>query len=238
MIEEDKTRKYLFYAVGEIALVVIGILIALQVNNWNEKRRDATLRDQMILALQAEFTDNLEQVNFILSKHQLVEKSIHHSLEIMEQQASVVSLDSLETLIRYLQFNYTFDPRNGALRTAISSGNIHLLQDPELKTLLFEWEDGVADLNEDELISREYVNQNRDIFYRFTNRLNTASIAFDDIRKSKFPSRYDLLFEDKKFEDFLAFRILGVRSNINEIETVRSHNMQILDALNTLQGDQ
>ncbi len=34
----DKTRKYFFYAVGEILLVVIGILIALQVNNWNEKR--------------------------------------------------------------------------------------------------------------------------------------------------------------------------------------------------------
>jgi len=40
LIEEDNVRKYLLYAIGEILLVVIGILIALQVNNWNEERKD------------------------------------------------------------------------------------------------------------------------------------------------------------------------------------------------------
>ena len=38
LIEQDKVRKYLLYAIGEIFLVVVGILIALQVNNWNENR--------------------------------------------------------------------------------------------------------------------------------------------------------------------------------------------------------
>ena len=37
LIESGIARKYLLYAIGEIALVVIGILIALQINNWNEK---------------------------------------------------------------------------------------------------------------------------------------------------------------------------------------------------------
>jgi len=40
LIEEDNVRKYLLYAIGEILLVVIGILIALQVNNWNEARKE------------------------------------------------------------------------------------------------------------------------------------------------------------------------------------------------------
>lgn len=39
MIKENRTSKYLVYAIGEIVLVVIGILIALQVNNWNEERK-------------------------------------------------------------------------------------------------------------------------------------------------------------------------------------------------------
>ena len=38
-MEENKTGKYLKYAIGEIVLVVIGILIALQINNWNEERK-------------------------------------------------------------------------------------------------------------------------------------------------------------------------------------------------------
>ena len=39
LIEKNKTRKYLKYAIGEIVLVVIGILISLQINNWNENQK-------------------------------------------------------------------------------------------------------------------------------------------------------------------------------------------------------
>jgi len=42
LIRSSGTRKYILYAIGEIALVVIGILIALQINNWNEQRKKAT----------------------------------------------------------------------------------------------------------------------------------------------------------------------------------------------------
>ena len=40
---ENKVTAYLRYAIGEIILVVIGILIALQINNWNERRKKAAL---------------------------------------------------------------------------------------------------------------------------------------------------------------------------------------------------
>jgi bacteriorhodopsin len=40
LIESSSTKKYVLYAIGEIALVVIGILIALQINNWNEAKKD------------------------------------------------------------------------------------------------------------------------------------------------------------------------------------------------------
>jgi hypothetical protein len=43
LIEQNKARNYFFYAIGEIILVVIGILIALQVNNWNENRKTIVL---------------------------------------------------------------------------------------------------------------------------------------------------------------------------------------------------
>ena len=46
LVDNDSTRKYIFYALGEIALVVIGILIALQVNNWNENRK--ARKDELI----------------------------------------------------------------------------------------------------------------------------------------------------------------------------------------------
>ena len=49
LLDTGATRKYLVYAVGEIALVVIGILIALQINNWNEWRKERTLELNYLL---------------------------------------------------------------------------------------------------------------------------------------------------------------------------------------------
>ena len=59
LIESGSTGKYLVYAVGEIALVVIGILIALQVNNWNENQKNESLG----IMLKATLLDELKQVN-------------------------------------------------------------------------------------------------------------------------------------------------------------------------------
>jgi len=47
-MSEGKTKKYLLYALGEILLVVIGILIALSLNNWNEERKDRRQRQMCI----------------------------------------------------------------------------------------------------------------------------------------------------------------------------------------------
>jgi len=58
LIEEDNVRKYLLYAIGEILLVVIGILIALQVNNWNEQQleinNEKVLLGEVLEALHAD----------------------------------------------------------------------------------------------------------------------------------------------------------------------------------------
>lgn len=55
ILAEGKTSKYLKYAIGEIILVVIGILIALQLNNWNEESKKSALHDSMLVRLEEEF---------------------------------------------------------------------------------------------------------------------------------------------------------------------------------------
>ncbi len=52
LIESGATRKYLLYAIGEIVLVVIGILIALQINNWNENVKESQTERKLLIQLQ------------------------------------------------------------------------------------------------------------------------------------------------------------------------------------------
>jgi len=62
LLTANKFSKYLLYAVGEILLVVIGILIAIQVDNWNEERKQRIEEQKLISALIEEVTNNIDSL--------------------------------------------------------------------------------------------------------------------------------------------------------------------------------
>ena len=63
LLNENKTSKYLKYAIGEIVLVVIGILIALQINTWNEERKTKIEETSALENIQRDFKKNKELLN-------------------------------------------------------------------------------------------------------------------------------------------------------------------------------
>ena len=65
-LSNDATSKYLLYAIGEIALVVIGILIALQVNNWNQNRLDARMEQSFLLRLERDLQEDINQLEELI----------------------------------------------------------------------------------------------------------------------------------------------------------------------------
>jgi uncharacterized membrane protein YgaE (UPF0421/DUF939 family) len=67
-METGKTSKYFKYAIGEIILVVIGILIALQINNWNELRKDRKEEVKLLKQLQTDLTANEDEVNGLIKR--------------------------------------------------------------------------------------------------------------------------------------------------------------------------
>ena len=71
LLNENRIGKYLLYALGEIALVVIGILIALQVNNYNEERKKLKRKDEVLLQVQNDLVRNLGDLRADLDMHRL-----------------------------------------------------------------------------------------------------------------------------------------------------------------------
>jgi uncharacterized membrane protein YgaE (UPF0421/DUF939 family) len=63
MLVQGKTGKYFKYAIGEIVLVMIGILLALQVNNWNINRNNIKQEAALLAQLENEYEENLKEVN-------------------------------------------------------------------------------------------------------------------------------------------------------------------------------
>ncbi len=123
MADDNKTLKYLRYAIGEIVLVVVGILIALQINNWNEDRKIY----QKELIIVGELYEELQQ-NLIIT--------IHHKNKIKLRNEEVlyllnISSDSLNLLTdaqlaeRIFKSGHigTFSPLNQKLNSVLSLEN-------------------------------------------------------------------------------------------------------------------
>src|SRR5688500_15874307 len=67
LLEGGKFQQYLLYALGEIFLVVVGILIALQINNWNEYKKERELEGEYLKKIALNIEDDIIQYNKIIS---------------------------------------------------------------------------------------------------------------------------------------------------------------------------
>jgi hypothetical protein len=128
LLSEGNTGKYLKYAVGEIILVVIGILIALTINNLNEESKKDKLKDGYIKSFQSDL-----EADVILLEKQLAgfEQLLKADLELSRRLSSPNA--NSDTLIKIARFEFTpyFDPTNelnlNTFNAMISTGNLDLL---------------------------------------------------------------------------------------------------------------
>lgn len=154
LMNENKTGKYLKYAIGEIILVVIGILIALQINNWNSIQKDIAKEQQILLSLQAEFKQNIEELSF---DHHVNMGSINAVKTLLNlDKTTEFETKTIDSLLGQA-FNFaTFDARLGVINDISSSGNLELIRDVELRYKLNQWTGELADYKEDVIIRRDY----------------------------------------------------------------------------------
>ena len=87
LLTQNKLSKYLLYAVGEIVLVIIGILIALQINNWNINVKNNNLKKEILKDVYYEFVIDRDKLNAITIKNQKCYKSRNCTRLIGEKTA-------------------------------------------------------------------------------------------------------------------------------------------------------
>ena len=128
---ENRTGKYLKYATGEIVLVVIGILIALQINTWNESRKNRVYELTMLKdvkdALEADSAKLMDRVPYLEG----VMASIHE-IAVMKNDPSL-STDSLELHLQELLNYGTFIAFNKSPFKALESGGLDRVSNAEIR---------------------------------------------------------------------------------------------------------
>ncbi len=138
-MEQNKTGKYFKYAIGEIVLVVIGILIALQINNWNERRLEANQEKITLSNLNEEFQDNLRDLDSINAKLSNTIGTMEHLFAMFNKEESQYTSKTLDSIIGKTLTSPTWKPSEFVLNDLKNSGGLSKLRNKELKKLLFQW---------------------------------------------------------------------------------------------------
>jgi len=190
LLMENKTRKYLKYAVGEIVLVMLGILLALQVNNWNSERKDRINERKLLKNINRDFIAN--KVNF-----DSVKVFNYRNVAALDSMIALFPLDKDSVKLKaYWKHNKNiedirYNAYSSTVETVISSNSLELIENEELQGYLMSWKDVLLDFQEEEnsyhkMMNNDYWSYFLEIFdysLKDSDKNSTAmsSIKFQNI---------------------------------------------------------
>ena len=142
LLSEGKTGKYLKYAIGEIALVVIGILIALSINNWNENSKNRKLETSYLMRISKDLdNDLLDYEGTSELARERNERVLFLEQAIKDAQLVEKSPDYFIKSIAYAGYTYRPAISNHSFEELKSSGRLELINNEDLRISIAKYYD-------------------------------------------------------------------------------------------------
>ena len=211
LIEDNKVRKYIWYALGEIALVMIGILLALQVNNWNEERSLLNSAEDHLELLESNLRGDHKELIGLKNE---IELSLTSSVNLVERfkQNLEADIDSIMFEMTQLIFEFNFRADKSALDILVNSGELGVLPN-EIREQISQYYNSVDYIEERDEISNTFIKNQYEVvvlndyssFWSSRNSHPALAIYQDDKRKSK-PLDPNLILKDKRLETMIFAR--------------------------------
>ena len=231
-----KVSRYLLYAIGEIVLVVIGILIALSINNWNEDRKKLNIEIGYLHSLKTEFTQNLAKANESIESYnslksaaeKLIRLTGENRKTITEKEFAILAFESIANTTRYT-------PSPGVLQDLINSGNLSSLSNEKLRLQLSEWFVLLDEAKQQEEDTYEHRNAIIELLIENIPFLNiTRDDGTGDILKalsygSNFEGDTRDILNNRQFENRLALYIVTLWNASGRLyDSIKVHSEQVL----------
>jgi uncharacterized protein with PQ loop repeat len=219
MFKENKASKYLLYAIGEIILVVIGILIALQLNNWNIERLNKIEEQSYLKAIKTDLKkdvlllkDLVHDINIELITLEKIKKGLTSDSTTINQ--NVAFTNSLLT-------TFSFLPEKATIEDLKSSGKLNLLANKIVKDTLLSYYNYVdTRIN---ALNTSIVTYARDIIAPFLMTDYTLEYNYPEsliTKKSKIVSLNSEQKENQFLKNAVKYRIAllsSLKANYEEI---------------------
>ncbi len=127
LLNEGKTTRYFKYAIGEIILVVIGILIALQINNWNERENSISQAEKHLKTIKLNLQDDILQAEMLLSETQT---TIDYANDFLNQFKTLKPVDNnIQMYLIYLMFERNIEVNESGLNALLNSNSMAFIDE-------------------------------------------------------------------------------------------------------------
>ncbi|MFP4844387.1 DUF6090 family protein [Winogradskyella sp. PE311] len=230
LMSENKTSKYFKYAIGEILLVVIGILLALQINNWNQKRLESQKEKVVLNQLRLDFKANDSIIKKGLN---YFDKSFIYNTLILKNTGPNVTLpkdeisrDSLKRLV-YPKVNLV----NSSLN--ISSQQFDIITSENLKILLSKFPSIYTSYLEVEEEVKKLTIKQRVHFKNYVSVIENDK----DFDQENFKSDMLSVFRDRDFQNTTVDKRWNLKNALSVLERIDKENNLILELIKTELND-
>lgn len=159
LIADKKISNYVLYALGEILLVVIGILIALAIDNSNDNRIKREKEQVYLKGLKDEFEISKTKLNELIRYNKASYEAAIAIMNIMDSEVKPSEEELSKLFITAFAYDVFFNPNNSLLNEMINSGSLKDITNDTLRIRLTNWISTIDDIaNQEKMLSEERTN--------------------------------------------------------------------------------
>ena len=226
MAEDNRPLKYIRYAIGEIVLVVIGILIALQINNWNQDRKDRAIEIQLLKNLRNSLVSDIQnQIEPIKKQTELDLANISDIKKFLDQ--SPTYNDSMNIKFNTLMYSKNFTYEITSYK-ALENAGLQMIRNPELKSKILKLYN--MDYNEIQFSISNFMNN---VIAFFRPNMRQLFFFLDNNRENGYtPVNYEELRSNRDFKNNLIVcteNCTNLNESINEVKQKVESLISLID---------
>lgn len=232
LIPESRFGRYFFYALGEIVLVVIGILIALQINNWNEGRKERNQEKRFLVRLNDELNTDLGSISTAMDLNKERMQRAEFLMSTIDQSQLVE--DSSNYFIQSIEYaGYTYFPviSDNNFDEIKSSGKLSHIRNEELRTALqkyYSWSSSRGQFNfvrED--IQLNYLHERQGILSAHQQITLGSFITSEHFDVAAAKLAYEKMMKKPDFFELLPTVIQSQIRNGESFEDIKNRSIKL-----------
>jgi len=243
LLLENKTGKYFKYAIGEIILVMVGILLALQINNWNETKKEQAITNKYLSGFVSDLEKDRAQLDNLINVRKKQSTSAKALLIMIE--TNEYDHESFYSHFYYLFPFHRFTPNSNTLEEVLNSSHLRFITDEDIKNRLLDLRNSYKRI----ILNEEHVYEDKSV-YQYSaltmnhiefNGLFIADTGFpmekreESFSKSKDVEVYkkdaDYFMKDRHFKSFINLLDFNLLFVIPQVEKARNDCQLIISLI-------